>query len=50
MIFVHLIFKFIIGFMGPTLGPTNSKVDLKLNCMEMYKLLDQNPIRIKIML
>jgi hypothetical protein len=27
----HLIFKFIIRFMGFTLGPTNSMVDLKLD-------------------
>jgi hypothetical protein len=37
----HLIFKFIIGFVGPTLGPnvgpTNPMVNLKLGCMEIAR-------------
>jgi hypothetical protein len=33
----RLIFKFIIRFMGFTLGPTNLMVDLKLDWMKMCK-------------
>jgi hypothetical protein len=33
----HLIFKFIIRIMRFTSSFTNSMVDLKLSCIEMYK-------------
>jgi hypothetical protein len=37
MFSIRLIFKFTISFMGPALGPTNSMMDLKLDCIEINR-------------